>query len=181
MQDDQPSIPGRLGEDLLAELYTELRQLAQARMRKLPAGNTLQPTALVHEAYMRLEPRGGGKKWDGRGHFFGAAARAMRQILVDQARRKGADKHGAGQERLDADDVEIPFELPVDDLLALDSALERLSASSPRQAQIVELRLFGGLERDEIAQLLNTSIRTIDREWATVVAKLSRELQGDDS
>lgn len=161
--------------DLLPLVYGELRKLARIRMGKIPAGNTLQPTALVHEAYLRLvgdaDPN-----WNSRGHFFGAAAEAMRQILVDQARRKAALKHGGGQKRENADEVDIPLEAPSEDLLALDQALERLEAEDPRKAQIVKLRYFAGLTREETASALNLSVRTIDYEWRYIVARLHRDM-----
>jgi RNA polymerase sigma factor (TIGR02999 family) len=169
-----PGEAGEAGEELLAALYGELRRLARARMARLPVGNTLQPTALVHEAYLRLAK--GSSRWSGRAHFFGAAAQAMRQILVEQARRKSAVKHGGGQDRLDVDDVDIAVEVPVDDLLALDRALERLKADDPRKAEIVLLRYFAGLEREEIADLLGVSVRTVDRDWRFIVARLRKEM-----
>jgi len=174
-----PNVPdrdqGQAAEELLPLLYAELRRLAQARMARLPPGNTLQPTALVHEAYVRLA-RSGRSQWNGRGHFFGAAAQAMRQILVDQARRKSARKHGGGQKRLDVDDLDLPIETPVEDLLALNQALERLERDDPRKAQIVLLRYFAGLEREEVAEVLGTSLRTVDREWRYIVARLHKEI-----
>jgi len=179
--DDPISHPSQAGEELLAELYDELRQLARARMARLAPGNTLQPTALVHEAYLRLAGAASQTRWQGRPHFFGAAARAMRQILVDQARRKAAHRHGGGQQRLDADEFEIAVEFPVEDLIALDQALTQIAKTAERQAQVAELRLFAGLEREEIAELLNTSLRTVDREWAAVAAKLHRRLKPDSS
>ena len=164
---------------LLPLVYAELRKLARARMAKLPPGNTLQPTALVHEAYLRLvgdaDP-----SWNSRGHFFGAAAEAMRQILVDQARRKSAKKHGGDRRRLDADEIDLPIEGPGDDILALDQALDRLTQEDPRKAKIVVLRYFGGLTREETAAALDVSVRTVDYEWRYIVARLRQELTGDD-
>jgi RNA polymerase sigma factor (TIGR02999 family) len=163
------------GDKLLAGLYDELRRLARARMAHLAPGNTLQPTALVHEAYLRLA-RSGANRWNSRAHFFGAAAHAMRLILVDQARRKSATKHGGGRQRVDVDDVDLAFELPVDDMLALDAALTRLQREDPRKAEIVLLRTFSGLEREEVADVLGVSLRTVDREWKSVMDRLQREL-----
>lgn len=129
--------------DLLPLVYSELRKLARARMAKTPPGNTLQPTALVHEAYLRLigtdQP-----SWNSRGHFFGAAAQAMRQILIEQARRKGSKKHGGDRKRVDIADVEPIIESPSEDLLALDEALKQLEQADPRQGKIVMLRYFAG-------------------------------------
>jgi len=146
-------------------------------MAKLPPGNTLQPTALVHDAYLRLvgdqDPG-----WDGRGHFFASAAEAMRQILVEQARRKAARKHGGGQKRLDVDVVEIAVDEQLGEILAIDQALDRLRLSDPRKADIVLHRYFAGLTREETAAAMNLSVRTIDREWRTIVARLHRELHG---
>ncbi len=166
---------GGASDELMEMLYGELRRLARARMAHLPPGNTLQPTALVHEVYVRLAGARAGR-WNSRGHFFGAAAQAMRQILVDQARRKSARKRGGGLQRLDVDEVDLPIEFPIDDLLALDRALERLQRDDPRKAQIVMLRYFAGLEREEVAELLETSVRTLDREWRYIVARLHKEL-----
>jgi len=161
--------------ELLPLVYAELRELARARMANLPAGNTLQPTALVHEAYLRVvgstDPG-----WDSKGHFFAAAAEAMRQALVDQARRKNRVKRGGGKKRIDVEDFEVPLAEPVEDILALDEALERLRADDPRKAQIVCLRYFAGLTREETAAALDVSLATIDRDWRYIVARLHKEL-----
>lgn len=175
---DSPSSSGHRSDELLTVLYDELRRLARYRMGRERQGQTLQPTALVHEAYLRLT-EGKSVRWNSPGHFFGAAAEAMRRILVDQARRKAARKHGGGQERLDADEVDLAIEPPTDDVLALDQALDRLQAEDPRKAQIVLLRYFAGLDREETAQALDVSVRTVDREWRYIVARLHRELSGD--
>jgi RNA polymerase sigma factor (TIGR02999 family) len=172
-----PSSSGERSEELLNVLYEELRRLARYRMGRERQGQTLQPTALVHEAYLRLTASGS-VRWNSRGHFFGAAAEAMRRILVDQARRKAARRHGGGQERLDADEVDLAIEAPTDDLLALDRALERLREDDPRKAQIVLLRYFAGLDREETARALEISARTVDREWRYILARLHRELSG---
>jgi RNA polymerase sigma factor (TIGR02999 family) len=169
----------RPAQDLVPLLYTELRKLARARMARLPAGNTLQPTALVHQAYLRLAE--GDAQWNGPGHFFGAAALAMRQILVDQARRKRAVKHGGDRERVDADEVDLPIESPGSDVLALDRALDRLTEEDPRKARIVLLRYFAGLDREETAKALELSVRTVDREWKFAVAWLHREMTRAES
>ncbi|MDM7916762.1 MAG: ECF-type sigma factor [Candidatus Eisenbacteria bacterium] len=171
---------GRMdGAELVTVLYDEMRRLAAARMARIPRGNTLQPTALVHEAYMRLVtgPDGHGRLWDSRGHFFGAASQAMRQILVDQARRKAARKHGGEMRRVDADEVDLAIDPPEEDVLALNRALERLEKEDPRKAEIALLRSFGGLDREEVAAALGLSVRTIDREWRYLRAWLHREIQ----
>jgi RNA polymerase sigma factor (TIGR02999 family) len=164
---------------MLPQVYAELRNLARARLAKVPPGNTLQPTALVHEAYIRLAA-GEGSGWKNRGHFFGAAAQAMRQILVDQARRKAAVKHGGDQQRVDADDFDLAIEPPAEDLLMLDRALERLEQEDERKAQIVKLRYFAGLNREETAEVLGMSVRTLDREWRYIVARLHKEMSGGE-
>lgn len=169
----------RAAEELLPLVYDELRALARARMVHLPPGNTLQPTALVHEAYLRLQ-RNADLGWNGKAHFFGAAAQAMRNILVDQLREKRAIKRGGDRQRLDADEVDIPF-APLDlETMALHRAIEQLEVEDPRKAQIVLLRYFAGLNREEAAQCLGVSVRTVDREWRYIVARLHRELSGDD-
>ncbi len=162
--------------ELLPAVYNELKRLAQSRMAHLPPGNTLQPTALVHEAYMRLvgEQDPG---WENRGHFFAAAAESMRQVLVDQARRKKRLKRGGDRKRMDVEDFEVPLASPVEDILAMDEAIERLQQDDPRKAQIVMLRFFAGLTRDETAAVLGISVPTIDREWRYIVARLHRDLQ----
>jgi RNA polymerase sigma factor (TIGR02999 family) len=172
----------RAADELLPIVYDELRRLGRSLMAKTPPGNTLQPTALVHEAYLRLV----GKEdpgWNSRSHFFGAAAHAMRRILVEQARRKAADKHGGGQERLDADDVDLPIEPPADDILALDEALERLRESDTRKADVVMLRYFAGLTIEETAKVLGTSETTVERDWRFARLTLYTQLnpaEGDD-
>lgn len=147
-------------------------------MAKLPPGNTLQPTALVHDAYLRLvgEQDPG---WDGRGHFFAAAAEAMRQLLVEQARRKSASKHGGGRKRLDVHELEIAVDDRIGEIIAIDRALDRLRESDPRKADIVLHRYFAGLTREETAVVLQISVRTVDRQWRSIVARLHRELHGD--
>lgn len=167
----------RAAEELLPLVYAQLRRLAHARMADLPPGNTLQPTALVHEAYIRLVDRAD-HDWNTRGHFFGAAARAMRQILVEQARRKDRRRHGGQLRRVDADDVDIPIEPPDEDVLALDEALERLEKDDPRKAELVMYRYFAGLNREETAEVMGVSTRTVDRDWRYVRARLHMELEG---
>lgn len=150
---------------LLPEVYGELRKLAEARLRRVPPGQTLQATALVHEAYLALVGRRD-PGWSGRGHFFGAAAQAMREIVIDQARRKAAIKRG-GELRRDDDALagQPAAGLPGEDLLALDAALTRLQAEHPERAQVVLLRHFAGLGEAEIAEVLGVSVRTVERAW----------------
>ena len=153
----------RASAELLPLVYDELRELARARMARTPPGNTLQPTALVHEAYLRLVGRDA-SSWNSRGHFFAAAAQAMRQILVDQARRKGRLKHGGGLGRVDLDRAEPVIEPPTDDILALDEALNRLEQDDPRKVQVVMLRYFAGLTEAETAAAMDLSPATVRRE-----------------
>lgn len=171
-------VPPADGDVLFEQLYDELRKLARARLARMPAGQTLQPTALVHEVWLRLG-KSADAKWNGQAHFFGAAALAMRRILVEQARRKRRLRHGGGQQRLDVDDVDLPIETPVEDLLALDQVITRLEAEDPRLAQIVLLRWFAGLEREEIAAVLGISLRTVDRQWRAVAARMRVQLGGE--
>jgi RNA polymerase sigma factor (TIGR02999 family) len=169
----------RAAAELLPLVYDELRALARFHLSKTPAGNTLQPTALVHEAYMKLVGGGGGDPgWDGRRHFFGAAGNAMRNILVDQARRKAAVKHGGGRRREELGEVDLPIAMPVSDVLALDLALEELKGADPRQAEIVTLRFFAGLTAEQTAQALGVSVSTLDREWRFIRSFLHTRLKG---
>ncbi len=163
--------------DLLPLVYAELRALASARMRKTPPGQTLQPTALVHEAYLRIM-RGADAGWDGRGHFFFAAARAMRDILVEQARRKGSLKRGGDRHRADLDPAIAVFEEPREDVLALNEALDRLEAENPDAARIVMLRYYAGLTGQEAADVLGVSLSHVDRRWRFARAWLRRALEG---
>lgn len=169
----------REAAQLLPLLYRELHALARSKMRKLPPGQTLQPTALVHEAFVRLV-QDGDPGWDGRGHFFAAAARAMRNILVDQARRKRSVKHGGQSNRLEAHLADLPIKLPAADVLALDEALTRLEQDDPRKAEIVHLRCFAGLTIEETAAVLNISIDTVKRDWRYLKTWLHAELTGED-
>ena len=162
-------------EQLLPLVYDELRQLAAQQLAHEKPGQTLDATALVHEAYIRLAPA---KGWDGRGHFFAAAAEAMRRILVDSARRKRREKHGGGRQRIDLDAAGPAAPDPRDDLVALDAALTRLAGVDPQAAKLVELRHFAGLPRAEAAQTLGISVRTAGRLWAYAHAWLRRELAG---
>jgi RNA polymerase sigma factor (TIGR02999 family) len=166
---------------LLPLVYDELRRLAAHRLAHQTPGQTLQPTALVHEAYLRLVGDPAGQDWDSRGHFFAAAAEAMRRILVENARRKDRQKHGGGLVRHDLDDAQ-PVAGPEvrEDLLALDEALTRLASTDPKAARLVELRYFAGLSIPEAAQALGVSPRTADRLWAFARAWLLREVGGDE-
>ncbi|MCZ7639989.1 MAG: sigma-70 family RNA polymerase sigma factor [Verrucomicrobia bacterium] len=163
-------------EKLLPLVYAELRRLAAAWLAQERPGQTLQATALVHEAWLRLvkdEPQ----NWDGRRHFFGAAAQAMRRILVENARRKRRPKHGAGWQRVELDGIELPSPMPDEELLALDEALTRLAANHPQAAQLVQLCFFAGLTQAEAAQHLGVSRATAERTWAFARAWLFREVR----
>ena len=165
---------------LMPLLYDELRQLGKAMMRQQPAGHTLQATALVHEAYAKVagcvDPG-----WDGRAHFFGAAAQAMREILVDQARRRAAIKRGGDRKREELLDDHLPIESPTENLLALDEALKKLEQQDPTKARIVVLRFFAGLTMQEIAMDLGVSKSTIERDWRYIRAWLYKELDEADA
>jgi RNA polymerase sigma factor (TIGR02999 family) len=153
--------------ELLPLVYDELRKLAAARLTNEKAGHTLQPTALVNEAYVRLVGGGQADGWDGRGHFFAAAAEAMRRILVESARRKQRERHGGGRKRLTLDDLDVAVEATSDDdVLELSEALDRLTAVNPRAAELVKLRYFAGLTGREAAEVLNISPRKADQVWA---------------
>lgn len=166
-------------EELLPLVYEELRSLARSKLLKEAPGQTLQPTALVHEAYLRLvgnEDPG----WDGKGHFFGAAASAMRQILVERARRKRADKRGGGRRKVPLDPIEPLSEPPSDEVLAVDEAVKRLERLDPRKGQIVNLRYFARMTTAETAAALGISVGTVGREWRFIRAWLNCELQGEN-
>jgi RNA polymerase sigma factor (TIGR02999 family) len=168
---------------LLPLVYEELRQLAAHKLAHEPSGQTLQPTALVHEAYLRLvaspeRERGDEPRWDHRGHFFAAAAEAMRRILVERARRKQSQKHGGGLVRQDLDPEQIATPEIQEDLLALDEALTKLSATNPQATQLIQLRYFAGLSIPEAAQTLGIAPRSADRLWAYARAWLHQEIQG---
>ncbi|MFN0058024.1 MAG: sigma-70 family RNA polymerase sigma factor [Planctomycetota bacterium] len=161
---------------LLPQVYDELRKLARARLSALPPGQTLGATALVHEAYLRVvgdnDPG-----WDHRGHFFGAAAQAMRDILVEQARRKGAKKRGGDRRRVVANEEVEPGVVDAqEDILAVNDALRRLEEIDPRKTELINLRYFVGLSNEEVAAVLGVSSRTVERDWRYVRAWLKREL-----
>ena len=163
-------------EELLPLVYEELRKLAAARMANEAPGQTLQPTALVHEAWLRLTGPASAK-WNGRGHFFGAAAEAMRRILVDRARKKARERHGGQLERVDLTHVTIAADDNEDTVLAIHEAIEKLARESPQKAEIVKLRYFAGMEHAEIAQVLGTSEVTVRRHWAYARSWLYAELK----
>jgi RNA polymerase sigma factor (TIGR02999 family) len=164
-------------EQLLPLVYDELRRLATAKMAREKPGQTLQATALVHEAYLRLVDGDQARHWNSRGHFFAAAAEAMRRILLDRAREKRRLKRGGGGHRVDFDLGKIPDETPDDDLLALDEALEQLESNDPVGARLVKLRFFAGLGQGEAAEALGLPRRTADRHWAFARAWLYDRLR----
>jgi RNA polymerase sigma factor (TIGR02999 family) len=165
---------------LLPLVYDELRQLAAARLADEKPGQTLQPTALVHEAYLRLVGAPSGQDWNGRGHFFAAAAEAMRRVLVEQARKRGRLKRGGDRQRLDLDALQLCVPEVADELLALDEALAEFALKHPDKAELVKLRYFAGLTVAEAAQALAISTSTADRHWTYARAWLYRRIVGDD-
>src|SRR5262245_19368626 len=173
-------------EELLPLVYDELRQLAARSLAGEAAGHTLQPTALVHEAYLKLIGPGPQPPWNGRVHFVAAAAEAMRRILIDHARRKQRARRGAGMRRVEMEDLDnaelVAGGGDADELLALDEALARLAAADPRRAELVRLRYFAGLTLEQAAELLGISRATADRHWAFARAWLYDEMtRGDEN
>jgi len=164
---------------LLPLVYDELRQLAAQRLAQEKPGQTLQATALVHEAYLRLVDVEKAQQWNSRGHFFAAAAEAMRRILVERARARGSLKRGGGRERLDLDDLTVASPERPDDLLALDEALAGLAAVEPQAAELVHLRYFAGQTMSAAADMLGLSLRSTHRLWAYARAWLLQELERD--
>jgi len=167
-------------DELLPIAYEELRQLAAARLSGEGPGQTLQPTALVHEAYLRLV----GQQdctWENRGHFFAAAAESMRRIMVDRARQKRRLKRGGDRRRVDLQDVHMAFDMPPGELVALDEALTKLGLESPARAKLVKLRFFAGLTSDQAARAMGISKATADRHWSFARAWLFHELTKDDA
>ena len=164
-------------EHLLDIVYSELRMLATAKLAREAPGHTLQPTALVHEAWLRLV---GDERpdWKSRRYFFGACAEAMRRILIERARKKGRLKHGGDRAQVELEDIAADEPLATIDLLALDEALEKLAAEDPQKAELVKLRFFAGLTLDQVAQTLDLSPATVDRHWAFARAFLYHEVQG---
>jgi RNA polymerase sigma factor (TIGR02999 family) len=165
-------------EQLLPLVYQELRQLAAQKLAQEKPGQTLEATALVHEAYLRLVDVEKAQHWDSRGHFFAAAAEAMRRILIEEARRKQRVRHGGGRKRLDLDRLDPADEEGGDDLLAVDEALERLAREDATVAEVVKLRYFAGLTMEETAAALGISLRTANRHWAFARAWLYEQLSG---
>jgi RNA polymerase sigma factor (TIGR02999 family) len=165
---------------LLPLVYDELRRLAAARLADEPSGNTLQPTALVHEAYLRLTGDPDGDQWSHRGHFYAAAAEAIRRILVENARRKRRVKHGGDRLRVSLEAAESLLLAPSEDLEALDEALTRLSAHEPIKAEVVKLRFFAGLTMPEVARSLEISRATAERYWTYARLWLYAELTNED-
>ncbi len=169
---------------LLPLVYDELRRLAAQKLAQETPGQTLQPTALLHEAYLRLVPEKSQSQehnWDGRGHFFAAAAEAMRRILVENARRKGRLKRGGQRQRVDLAHVDAAAQAPSEDLLALNEALDLLAAEDPQKAELVKLRFFGGMSGQEAANCLGISRATADRHWAYARAWLYDRLRAGDN
>jgi len=164
-------------EQLLPLVYEELRKLAAAKLAQEKPGQTLQATALVHEAYLRLVRPTGGSDWDSRGHFFAAAAEAMRRILVENARRKQRIRHGGEFQRLDFDALDPGAEGPTVDLVALDEALARLEADDPLAAKVVKLRYFTGFKMVDVAAALDIPLRTAERNWTYAKSWLHQELE----
>jgi RNA polymerase sigma factor (TIGR02999 family) len=163
-------------DQLLPLVYEELRKLAAQKMANEAAGQTLQPTALVHEAWLRLAG-GESQQWDGRGHFFAAAAESMRRILIERARRKNALKRGVDFERVNLDDVDVAVLADGDKLILINDALEKLEKEDPDAAQVVKLRFFAGLTNEEAGQALGISVRTAKRYWTFARAWLFQELR----
>lgn len=167
-------------DKLLPLVYEELRKLAAARMAQESPDQTLQPTALVHEAYMRLMQSNDAQNWNGRGHFFGAAAEAMRRILVENARRKGREKRGAGRKRIPLDQADFVAAADPGELLALDEALDKLGAADEAAAKLVKLRFFAGCSIEEAAEVLGTSRASAFRLWSYARAWLHCQLRDAD-
>jgi RNA polymerase sigma factor (TIGR02999 family) len=181
-----PNAPNPAGSDptsseedaLYPIVYEELKRIARHHLRVGDAKATLSTTELVHEAYLKISP-GPAAGWDGRGHFFGAASRAMRQVLVDFARRRGAAKRGGDMQRISLGGSDTALDVELDSILTVDAALDRLNELDPRLRQIVELRYFAGLPEAEIASLLGVSLRTIERNWLKARMFLLREMERD--
>ncbi|MBL9172432.1 MAG: sigma-70 family RNA polymerase sigma factor [Verrucomicrobiales bacterium] len=169
----------KAAEQLLPLVYEELRKLAAARMAQEKPGQTLQATALVHEAWLRLVNPEDPRLWNGRGHFFGAAAEAMRRILVESARRKTRWRHGGGLQRADLEGVEIAAPLPEDRLVQVSEALDALEREAPQAARVVKLRYFAGLTQEQVAETLGISLRTAERHWTWAKAWLFQRIRAE--
>jgi RNA polymerase sigma factor (TIGR02999 family) len=168
---------GSVSEELLPLVYDELRRLAAARMAQEAAGQTLQPTALVHEAWLRLIGEGD-RTWQNRAHFFGAAAEAMRRILIERARRKSRIKRGSGMAPLNIEDFEVAAATPDERVLLIEESLQRLESLEPELARVVVLKFFGGLTNREVAEMLDVTERTVLNHWAYARAWLLRDILG---
>ena len=171
----------RAAEALLPLVYEELRKLAAQRLAAEKPGQTLQATALVHEAYVRLVGGDPDQPWNSRGHFFAAAAEAMRRILVENARRKNRVKHGGDRERVEIEMASLPTRMTSDELVALDEALEKLRQEDPVKAQLVTLRYFGGMTIEQASEVLNISRVTAHRYWVYARAWLNQQITGTDT
>lgn len=167
----------RAAAELLPLVYNELRQLAAARLANEKCGQTLQPTALVHEAYLRLVDKETAQRWDSRGHFFAAAAEAMRRILVENARRKKRQKHGGEFQRVELNESDFATTLPDERLLAIDEALDRLAKEDPPAAELVKLRFFAGFSISEAAEILGISRSNAYAQWAYARAWLQCQVE----
>jgi RNA polymerase sigma factor (TIGR02999 family) len=163
-------------EDLLPLVYNDLRRMAAARMASEAEGQTLQPTALVHDAWLRIFGNGD-RRWQNRGHFFGEASEAMRRILIERARRKSRLKHGSGWVRLNIDDLSLAEATPDDKVLLINAALEHLEAEDPQRAKVVVMKFFGGLTNQEVAKILCVAERTVERQWAYAKAWLFQNIR----
>lgn len=175
-QPDGPESPDSAEDALYPVVYEELKRIARHHLRVTNANATLSTTELVHEAYLKISP-GPAAGWEGRGHFFGAASRAMRQVLVDFARRRATTKRGGQLQRVSLGGDDGALDLELDSILTLDTALERLNEVDPRLRQIVELRYFGGLTANEIATVLDVTSRTVERNWLKARMFLLREME----
>lgn len=165
----------RASEELLPLVYNDLRRQAMVQMSHEAPGQTLQPTALLHEAWLRLVGVGD-RKWQNRAHFFGAAAEAMRRILIENARRKSRLKRGGGQQRVDLDQIELAGSTPDEKVLLINDALERLQAQDPEKARVVVMKFFGGRTNQEVAECLAVTERTVERHWAYAKAWLFQDI-----
>lgn len=167
-------------EELLPLVYDELRKLAAAKMASEKPGQTLQATALVHEAYLRLVNVEKAQHWDSRGHFFSAAAEAMRRILLNRARDKKRLKRGGGLQKVDFDNIQVAMDTPDDELVALDEAIQHLASEDQQCAELVKLRFFGGMTMEQTAEALGMALRTAHRKWAYARAWLYAQMSSDD-
>jgi RNA polymerase sigma factor (TIGR02999 family) len=163
-------------EELLPLVYNDLRRMAAARMAGEAEGQTLQPTALVHDAWLRIFGDGD-RRWQNRGHFFGEAAEAMRRILIERARRRSRLKHGRGWVRMDIDGLSLAETTPDDKVLLINEALEYLEAEDPQRAKVVVMKFFGGLTNQEVAKSLDVAERTVERQWAYAKAWLFQKIR----